>query len=989
MRGSPKETPILRSAGCSCRRSRRPLDPGADLTQSAHQTDQHGRNMPQPHIASAPDRRQPELAPLDPRRISRIEAMHRGFLYQHLYAVACLLLAPRTATASVLVERDEDIELDLPGRRLYVQVKTRSSPLTYTDIASTLARFDALRVEHANGGRPGSATFFVVANTPASPSLNRRLKQTDWPEDVSFHCPSSTAPCEEALPLPQPDVAAAFAQCADLAGSLPYGTLTPETLVWKLAGNVQAAVAGDRNRPDHAFRTGDLHALFEQLVVQLQDIPDPPDVYRAHTNEPPLVTEARVRIVTGLSGSGKTSWVSQAARHNPDTICYFDVTDTPGAALSSSLARELAVRLFGRRGGGLGQILLPGATGPEILRAIGKRVAEAGDRITVVVDNAHRVPAPDLHSLLRDGTHFAFVLLCQPGPDVAELEVRAGVVAEPLEGWSTDTVALEVAASGCLGDYPACQHLRDLTAGTPLFVQSALTVAAREYDGSVRRLCDAVAAGTHIEHTPQELILARTLDGLPDVSRDAAAVLSLADIPLERSEAAELLAETLGLDERPVAAVFRELKSRSLLEVYGGTRVKIHDAVRLLGRSNLPNLGQERLSGARVALKDILARSFVEQVELPKLRLYLRVLADTGDVKTLAQFATDELFHELAVGPEVLAFLDKAAASEATYPVDRFWALDGLAFADAKAGNFPQASKRHDHMVRLIARYDLGVDERLAVAMKQMNLRAARHDVAGVTASLEEVSQLLPDTPKHQRILRYNAAHAMFSLGRFDVTVRETTTLIREYYDVLGIRPQDIVGRNPPEIYPLLPEGHDVPDVLKHLADCLDLYAAATQRSGGVSPLARINAMKFYQLANAADSLLRVGQDLVDEFVERNDFVGARQVIEQNLLPNVLHLKVLSRIVPIRSQYAVVLAYCGDFDTASAEMDQLQAYADSLDESGRRELRDQRDLIARIRAEGPPPQWSLAPLPARSKKVGRNVPCPCGSGKKYKKCHGR
>jgi preprotein translocase subunit SecA len=23
------------------------------------------------------------------------------------------------------------------------------------------------------------------------------------------------------------------------------------------------------------------------------------------------------------------------------------------------------------------------------------------------------------------------------------------------------------------------------------------------------------------------------------------------------------------------------------------------------------------------------------------------------------------------------------------------------------------------------------------------------------------------------------------------------------------------------------------------------------------------------------------------------------------------------------------------------------------------------------------------------KKVGRNEPCPCGSGKKYKQCHGR
>jgi len=27
--------------------------------------------------------------------------------------------------------------------------------------------------------------------------------------------------------------------------------------------------------------------------------------------------------------------------------------------------------------------------------------------------------------------------------------------------------------------------------------------------------------------------------------------------------------------------------------------------------------------------------------------------------------------------------------------------------------------------------------------------------------------------------------------------------------------------------------------------------------------------------------------------------------------------------------------------------------------------------------------------PAHSNKIGRNDPCPCGSGKKYKKCHGR
>ena len=32
---------------------------------------------------------------------------------------------------------------------------------------------------------------------------------------------------------------------------------------------------------------------------------------------------------------------------------------------------------------------------------------------------------------------------------------------------------------------------------------------------------------------------------------------------------------------------------------------------------------------------------------------------------------------------------------------------------------------------------------------------------------------------------------------------------------------------------------------------------------------------------------------------------------------------------------------------------------------------------------------SEKPQPARAQKVGRNDPCPCGSGKKYKKCCGR
>lgn len=50
---------------------------------------------------------------LDPAQLKRIEAVHKGFLYQHLYAVGCLFLAQASGVREVLVELDEDVELSL------------------------------------------------------------------------------------------------------------------------------------------------------------------------------------------------------------------------------------------------------------------------------------------------------------------------------------------------------------------------------------------------------------------------------------------------------------------------------------------------------------------------------------------------------------------------------------------------------------------------------------------------------------------------------------------------------------------------------------------------------------------------------------------------------------------------------------------------------------------------------------------------------------
>jgi hypothetical protein len=91
------------------------------------------------------------LAPpvLDPAQLIRIEAVHRGFLYQHLYVAHCLLLAAATDVRSIVVESDEDVEIVRLSLRTYVQVKHRASSLSFRDIEDALERFTALRALHA------------------------------------------------------------------------------------------------------------------------------------------------------------------------------------------------------------------------------------------------------------------------------------------------------------------------------------------------------------------------------------------------------------------------------------------------------------------------------------------------------------------------------------------------------------------------------------------------------------------------------------------------------------------------------------------------------------------------------------------------------------------------------------------------------------------------------------------------------------------------
>jgi hypothetical protein len=286
-------------------------------------------------------------------------------------------------------------------------------------------------------------------------------------------------------------------------------------------------------------------------------------------------------------------------------------------------------------------------------------------------------------------------------------------------------------------------------------------------------------------------------------------------------------------------------------------------------------------------------------------------------------------------------------------------------------------------MEELLYSHELGDDEKLAFMMKQMLYQANLGDVAAVMASMAAMADALPDKPAHQRIFRYNAACALWRLKQYKAAEKIAREVIAEYFDVLGISPADVIGRSGSTLWSVVNKTISVNEDLKHLADALDLCAIVVNKQGRSSGLLRLHAMKFYEIVSAVDSLIRVGQDLVDEFIGRGDFEGAKDIMEKNVLPYVIAYNLIARIIAVRSQYAVVLAYCGEHDAADAEMARLLPYAGGFSEQQHSELLNQRGLVAQLRFG-----QQTNTRTQRKDKVGRNGPCPCGSGLKYKKCHG-
>lgn len=178
---------------------------------------------------------------LNADHLARIEAVHRGFLYQHLYAVGCFLFAKNAGVKAVMVELDEDIELETEKGWVYVQVKTRSKPIIPSDVSDALERFYNFREMHIKKRSKGGVSFVIVANQVPSAELQRTIKGKKFPIDALFLFPQSPHDLHPSLPPAWESLADAVAWCIAEAEKLNFSLLSPNSLIWKLAGLVQLA----------------------------------------------------------------------------------------------------------------------------------------------------------------------------------------------------------------------------------------------------------------------------------------------------------------------------------------------------------------------------------------------------------------------------------------------------------------------------------------------------------------------------------------------------------------------------------------------------------------------------------------------------------------------------------------------------------------------------------------------------------------------------
>ena len=873
---------------------------------------------------------------LDPAQLNRIESVHRGFLYQHLYAVGCMFVAAKAAVTRLLIETDEDLQLDREKGATYVQVKLRRDALQTADVTDALERFASIRRLHAARSRPGQAAFAIVASSRPSASLQAIIDNQDWPDDVDVYAPNASTPDDTALPPPQSTVADAISWCTAQAELLPLASVRPLTLVWKLVGYAQHIAGGAAN---HTIDVSELPVLFEQLLAATGPDPEPVSPYRPHMAEPPLVTSEGVRLLVGPGGCGKTSWAAEAMLHGAPTMVYCDVHSDQATTLPGAVLAQTCATLYGQFARVPQEAVMPGNTPLASLAALDAVVQRSGQSITVLLDDIQRAVPSTVAELVKTAPHFRWILLGQQHPSVTQLEGLLGVSASEFSGWSEDTIAAVCSEAGCTFQYEDIAALRQLTAGAPLYVTNLVRISGTAHAGSIGALCDALKTRTHTYSTWQESALALVVDQLSPAAREIATILHLAAVPLSPAELSRLSTAAYGQSGADAAAAMRELHKWRVVERSQRGELDLHDQYRLVLSQTMTDEVRTRV---HVTLKEVLLESIRTNRKDPArfVRL-LEVFSDLGEWTPLvdAVTAVPEWFRELGMGTRVYVCVERAAALTRDRPSEHFWLNDTLAYIDLCHQRYAACEARLPSMREAVARGSLGARAADALALKEMLLIGGKGDFRAAHSLFQKTIGAISDQTT-ALVFRYNYALLAWRNGYSDDAKLLLRALVDAYFKRVRLTPKDVFLTNTADIADRLGDYVDRLDDLKHLADTFDLLGRVEGETGNgrLALLASLQALKLYDLAGAVSSTVRVAQDVAEGLLLwLDDPDEARRFLEGSVLPALQKHKLAEHVLPVKVQYAAVLSRCGHHAQAVTLITELQPYITHLEGDRQRE----------------------------------------------------
>lgn len=865
------------------------------------------------------------LGPLDPIQLRRIESVHRGFLYQHLYAVAILLTAQESSIEQVIVERDDDIELLGKSYRLFLQVKTRVRHLLPSDVADSLKRFADLRRHHTSHKPEQLVAFAVVSNAMPSESLLTQLD--DWNDDCYLLTPAASSGLIVKLPRPQPDLAQLLHFCVELARRIPHSLVAPETLVLKLAACVQAASAGITPWQQHSFDVKLCPQLFEQLVVQLQGFPARAVGYRNQKDEPPYFDLSRNRLISAHSGAGKTAWASEAAQHTDATAIYFDIGGLPSSMLPAALSRELAASLFS--GDDLIHVFHPGNVGVLALRAIDNSVKLSARRVLLVIDNIHTCDSADLVAVVSAFTSIRWVMLGQPHPSQLALSTELGVAPEGLSGWTTDGIAAACFEAGITIDLPTSHEIHQLTGGLPLFVLSLVRIVKANPAQSMMELCRELAVLTHVHRIPQEEILGRVFQRLPPDSRIAAFVFWLAGVALSASEAKELVVCALKVTPQAAMKAIRQAIDFGVISYRQDGYLILHDAFRILAAEAESRLSDRLVVTLCSKIVDALSQSLEQHSDIHRQRAVLRLLPKAGRIEELVDVATSmtDQLRELGLLSSVVPLLQELAESSESSAKDRIWIYDALAAFAYQLDDVAELTRCVDEMRRLVCLCEPSKHLRRAIATKEMILYGCQNRIEDARTELEKALALGECSLPDDLILKYNFAIAAYRAEEYDEVIRVTRDIVSGYHARLGITISDYRSKSVQDIWKSLVNYDDMSDDLRRLADAINLICLANQQCGRYDPQVRIQACKFYEISNSPSSTIECLRNVVDDFMAVGLPREAKIFMNEFVFPVIDKVGMVEKVLPARAHYAYVLWKCGERTLSQRLMTELRQIA--------------------------------------------------------------